>query len=142
MKMILVSSKKGWHLFLYLSYMLAEEKSTRLKRIGHALRLRCPNCGSATVFYKSSFQVGRPKLKETCDKCGYHFVREPGFFKGAILLSLALSAIIGLLLAAAARLLIFGLSDRELILIGLAGAFFTSAYTYRFARILWLSFHV
>ncbi len=121
--------------------MLVEEKPLRSKRIAHALRLRCPNCGKATVFYKTGFAVGRPAIRDACEHCGYHFVRQRGFFRGAILLSLFLSAIVGLLVAAATRLLIFGLSDRDLILVGLAAAFFTSAYTYRFSRILWLSFH-
>jgi len=119
--------------------MLAEEKPTRSKRIAHALRLRCPNCGHATVFYKTGFQVGRPKIKDACGHCGFEFVREPGFFRGAVLLSYILSVFAGILLAALAYLLVFGLSSRDLVLIALAGAFFSSAYTFRFARILWLT---
>lgn len=119
--------------------MLVEEKPSRSKRIAHALRLRCPNCGNATVFYKTGFQVGRPKIKESCDNCGFHFVREPGFFTGAVILSYVMSLLAGVLLASVAKMLVFGLSERDLVLIAIAGAFFTSSYSYRFSRILWLT---
>jgi len=45
------------------------------------LRLRCPACGLG-LLYRSFFQ-----MRDECDYCGLVFVREQGYFVGAIYLN-------------------------------------------------------
>jgi uncharacterized protein (DUF983 family) len=59
-----------------------------LRRVGRALLLRCPNCGSRGVV--------RPlaRVAATCPGCGHRFEREEGYWLGAVLLSTAATVIL------------------------------------------------
>ena len=65
------------------------EKDTRpdlLKTLARGLRLRCPVCGESNVF-RAPFQVRRE-----CPACGALFQREAGFFVGAIMVNVVVTA--------------------------------------------------
>ena len=47
------------------------------------LRKRCPRCGQGKVF-KSYF-----KMNDACSVCGYAFLREPGYWTGAMTVNIA-----------------------------------------------------
>jgi uncharacterized protein (DUF983 family) len=63
--------------------------------LGSLLRQRCPRCGEGRLFEKGL------TLLEHCPVCGLRFVREPGFFLGAMIASyaLAIPILLGLTLA-------------------------------------------
>jgi uncharacterized protein (DUF983 family) len=119
--------------------MLIEQRPSGGTRIKHVLRLRCPNCGSAKVFYKAKYPGARPQMKQVCEHCGYQFNRDEAYFKGAVYLSYGLSIIEGVLAFLLAKLFIFGLSDRDLILIAIGTMLFLGIYNYKIARVWWLS---
>lgn len=48
------------------------------------LRGRCPACGGRGVF------AGLHELKETCPTCGFSFVREEGYWLGAMIVIMGL----------------------------------------------------
>jgi len=61
-----------------------------LRHLLLAMRNRCPCCGEGAV-------VSLPwRTREQCDRCGYRFEREPGYFTGAMYLSYAFGAIVTL----------------------------------------------
>jgi uncharacterized protein (DUF983 family) len=70
------------------------------KRIGNifinVLTEKCPNCGEGQVFEKNAKFFSIPVMKRNCDKCGYRFDREPGYFIGAMYLSYGLAVFEGL----------------------------------------------
>jgi uncharacterized protein (DUF983 family) len=47
-------------------------------RLGHALKLRCPICGSGEMF------SGWFRMNARCRGCGFAFERESGYFLGSI----------------------------------------------------------
>jgi len=53
---------------------------------------KCPKCKSEKIFNKQGslllFKI--PKMHSKCDKCGYLFLKEAGFFFGAMFVSYAL----------------------------------------------------
>jgi uncharacterized protein (DUF983 family) len=53
--------------------------------ISRALRRRCPNCGAAGAF------VGYWTLAPYCPNCGHKFLREPGYWVGAVIFNTALT---------------------------------------------------
>jgi uncharacterized protein (DUF983 family) len=57
-------------------------------RLRAALRLRCPRCGQGPVFR------GWFTMNHFCLECGYVFVREAGFFLGAMYFSYALGTVL------------------------------------------------
>jgi uncharacterized protein (DUF983 family) len=55
------------------------------RRIGWALRRRCPRCGGPGIF--SSYF----RLRDRCPRCGYQFERESGFFTGVYLINYSIT---------------------------------------------------
>lgn len=47
--------------------------------IGRGLRGRCPHCGGRGIF------AGLDELQEACPTCGFSFVREEGYWVGAMI---------------------------------------------------------
>jgi hypothetical protein len=120
--------------------MLIEENPSGIKRVGRILALKCPRCGYAKVFSRAKFPLMRAEMKQICEHCGYKFAeQEEGYFRGAVYLSYGMTLLEGLLAAMLAKVFIFGLSDRDLILIALCAMFFCSAWNYKMARVLWLN---
>ena len=66
--------------------------------VSRAVRRRCPNCGVGKSF------VGYWKLAPHCPRCGHKFMREPGYWVGAVIFNTAL-AIVAFLLTFAVFLL-------------------------------------
>jgi rubredoxin len=119
--------------------MLIEERPGRLNKFARIIRLKCPNCGAAKVFYRAKFPGTRPKMKTTCDVCGYNFDREAGFYKGAVYLSYGMTLVEGFLVFLLAKYLIFGLSLRDLVLISLCAMLFLGVWNYKLARVIWIN---
>jgi uncharacterized protein (DUF983 family) len=115
------------------------ERKKSLSRVGRLLSLKCPKCGQTKVFNRAKFPGARPKIKETCDNCGYRFNKEQGYFRGAVYLSYGLTLLEGVLAIVFAKMFVFGLTDRELILVGVAAMLFFSIWNYKIARVLWLN---
>ena len=57
--------------------------------IKDVLGQRCPRCRLGTIFSRSIWR-GLPKMHERCPVCGLLFVREPGYFLGAMYISFIL----------------------------------------------------
>lgn len=57
-------------------------------RLRAALSLRCPRCGQSPVFR------GWFTMNHFCLECGYRFVREAGFFLGAMYFSYGIGAVV------------------------------------------------
>jgi uncharacterized protein (DUF983 family) len=55
-----------------------------LVHLWRALRLRCPACGERGVFER------RFRVRDACRSCGHRFVREHGYWLGAMIVNLAL----------------------------------------------------
>lgn len=119
------------------------EKVSKFKKIGEILRFRCPNCGTSKVFYKTAFPVvGVPKMKESCEHCGYHFQKEPGFYLGAMYVSYGLAVLEGLIAFLLARNLVFGLNDITLALVTICAILLCAMWNYRLSRVIWMNvFH-
>jgi uncharacterized protein (DUF983 family) len=61
---------------------LKRESPSIIKTLSRCLRLRCPVCGLSSI-------VQRPfKVKHHCPLCAALFMREAGFFVGAILVNI------------------------------------------------------
>lgn len=73
--------------------LMAKEKMKRkrpsiIATLLHCLRLRCPVCGGASI-------VQRPfKIKHHCPACAALFMREEGFFVGAILVNVVTTEVV------------------------------------------------
>ena len=59
--------------------------------IRRALLRRCPNCGGRRIF------LGYWTLAPHCPHCGHKFLREPGYWVGAVIFNTALAIVVFLL---------------------------------------------
>jgi uncharacterized protein (DUF983 family) len=94
-------------------------------------RLRCPSCGEERLFR------GWFRLRSGCEKCGFSFEREPGFYLGSIYVNYGLT---GLLVTAGYLTLYFteATSPDAALWICLAFCLLFPLWFFRYARSLWL----
>lgn len=71
------------------------------QRLWAILRQRCPRCGRGKVF------SGPLTMRAVCPECGYRFVREAGFFLGAMFVSYALASPLLAIITAILQLFVF-----------------------------------
>jgi hypothetical protein len=111
---------------------LRQEGRPVLPTLARAARLRCPACGTRSVF-QSPFRV-RP----FCPACGTIFQREEGFFVGAIMLNVVTTEAV-VMAAAGLYLLLFPGSDEPLLPFLFAVALLFPCAFYHHAWSLWLA---
>ncbi len=58
---------------------------------------KCPKCRKGDMFKKNVPIFNFPVMHDTCEKCNYHFDREPGYFIGAMYISYALAVLQGII---------------------------------------------
>jgi len=105
------------------------------QRIWAALHLCCPRCGKGPVFR------GWLTMNHFCLECGYKFVREAGFFLGAMYFSYAMGSV--LLAFFTAILAIFVVPDWPLwIILGPASLLLLPfiPMIFRYSRVFWFHF--
>jgi uncharacterized protein (DUF983 family) len=95
-----------------------------------ALRLRCPVCGQAPMF-RSWFS-----RYEECPRCGWRFMREEGYFTGAMAINLVVTELV--LCALAIGLIVAGLPIPLDIVIGIGVALLISLGGWPYSQSLWV----
>lgn len=116
------------------------EKIPVYRKAGQILRLRCPLCGEATVFYKMKYPViGSPEMRESCPNCGYQFHRQPNYYQGVAYVSYGLAIVEGVIVFLLSKYLVFGLNTFQQVLVALIGMMLLAMWNYRLARVIWLN---
>ncbi len=68
------------------------------------METRCPKCRLGGIFRDSIFKIYRlrlPRMNERCPACNFKFMREPGYFLGAMYISYGLGLLIIILIGTA-----------------------------------------
>ena len=93
---------------------------------------RCPNCLQGRVF------SGLIKMNPQCPVCGHEFVREQGYFQGAMYVSYGLGILLMLLLTSA--LLLILPPHSEVLALVIATPIFLALVPmmFRYSRIIWM----
>jgi len=116
------------------------EKISKIDKVAQIARLKCPNCGKAKVFYPNKVPFfGIPKMRETCEACGYRFDREPGYFLGAMYVSYGLAVFEGIVAFVLAKFLVYGLSALSLALITVGAIMFFAMWNFKMSRVIWMN---
>lgn len=68
--------------------MSSPEPATRGVALGRGFRGACPHCGGRGIF------AGFTELKPACPSCGFSFVREEGYWVGAMTVIMAIVLIV------------------------------------------------
>ena len=56
---------------------------------------KCPKCRKGYVFKQNVSVLNLPVMNDVCEKCNYHFEREPGYFIGAMYISYGFAVLQG-----------------------------------------------
>lgn len=99
--------------------------------VWRALRLRCPVCGQAPMF-RSWFA-----RNEECPRCGWRFMREEGYFTGAMAINLVVTELV--LFALAIGLIVYRVPIALDIVIGIVVALLVSLVGWPFSQSLWVA---
>lgn len=111
----------------------ATARTSILRRLGAIVRQRCPRCLEGRVFR------GTIAMNDTCPQCGYVFLKEQGYFQGAMYLSYGMGVLIMFALAG-----LFSLFTRLEVALAIAvPVFFVLVpVVWRYSRVLWLHANV
>ena len=101
--------------------------------MGRGLRLRCPACGQGVLF-QSMF-----KMHDECSHCGMVFMREQGYFIGAIYVNVIVTESL-IFLAYLICLFMLPAADQTIYTVLFVLALIIPLVFYRHARSIWLSF--
>ena len=58
---------------------------------------KCPKCGEGYVFKQNVSLLNLPIMNDVCEKCNYHYDREPGYFLGAMYISYGFAVLQGII---------------------------------------------
>ncbi|KQS47775.1 MAG: DUF983 domain-containing protein [Flavobacterium lindanitolerans] len=104
----------------------------------NVIQNKCPHCGKGKVFKTNGnpFLFQMPEMHPECSECGHKFVKEPGFFFGAMYVSYALA--VGEMVATffISRLFVTSLVHSLLFIV--AAAFLLCTINFRYSRLLWI----
>jgi uncharacterized protein (DUF983 family) len=101
-------------------------------RLRAIARQRCPHCLEGHVF------AGPIRMKERCTLCGHEFMREQGYFQGAMYLSYGLGLILLGILATATLFLLPSHSPVMALVISIPAFLALVPVMFRYSRIIWM----
>lgn len=108
-------------------------KVSRGQIVARGLTLRCPNCGS-----RSLFEAGRPlRLNRQCPNCQLPFERDEGSFLGAIALNYGITTV-AFLMPVLVGYLLSWYSGLTASIVALIGSLLVPLLIYRPSRSWWL----
>lgn len=110
---------------------------SRPSRLGAIIAQRCPVCLTGPMF------AGLFRMWEVCPTCGHRFMREPGFFQGAMYVSYSMGLVTFLLLLLFCQ---YRLAPR----IGLTAAYLLAfalqlclvPILWRYSRVIWAHLNI
>ncbi|MPZ69140.1 MAG: DUF983 domain-containing protein [Actinobacteria bacterium] len=105
--------------------------------VARGLRKRCPRCGGKGIFRSWG------QLKDACPTCGYTFVREEGYWVGAVIVNTAVAMVSFFVLFIGTILLTLPDIPWALLLgIALGSMGLIPVVFYPTSKTLWMSLHV
>jgi uncharacterized protein (DUF983 family) len=104
-----------------------------INTLGRCLLLRCPVCGKASII-QSPF-----KIKHHCPTCAALFMREAGFFVGAILINVVTTELV-ILAFYLLSLVVFGFDYRWVLTVLFTAALLFPVAFYHHSWSIWLGF--
>jgi uncharacterized protein (DUF983 family) len=112
--------------------VFVKKRPSIISTLLRCLRLRCPVCGESPI-------VQRPfKIKHHCPSCDALFMREAGFFVGAILINVVTTEAVILLVYVVCLLL--GLNYEIILAVLFATALLFPVIFYHHSWSIWLAF--
>lgn len=111
-------------------------------KLSSIFSLTCPACRTGALFPNSSlFFDFSFKMNSRCPHCNESFIREPGFYYGAMFISYIFSAFFSLLFAGI-LILIFDIDWKLVIAMLILVMILTFAYLFKVSRSIWIHFFV
>lgn len=109
-----------------------------MSTIADILKGSCPNCGKTHIFKTKGnpFLFRMPRMKDSCEVCGYSYHKETGFYFGAMYVSYGF--VVVQLIAVMIIGFAFSLSYMDMFIATFILTFALWTYNYKYARIIWL----
>ncbi len=98
---------------------------------------KCPNCNEGNLFPNNNFFDFKFQVNKSCSQCNEDFVREPGFYYGAMFLSYIISAFFSLSICGIC-IIVLGIEWKMSIFILCCILALLFVFLFRFSRSLWI----
>lgn len=110
-----------------------------MNRVQACLSSKCPNCQSGNVYKKKEgFSMALPKMNENCPECGHKFLKEPGFFYGAMYVSYALAMATTIATFVICQFFFEKAFEIEMFYIISAAVVLSSWHNFKYSRVIWM----
>jgi len=111
------------------------------KRLYSILNSKCPRCHEGDFYVcKNPYHLKElGKNHEKCDKCGYKYEKEPGFFFGAMYVSYGISIAFSVSIAVAILVLFPSASYKVYLTAILVGLIALMPISFRLSRVVWMN---
>lgn len=114
---------------------------TSMGLITSILTLRCPRCRKGKLFTQPFNYTNAFSMPKQCPECNLVYIREPGFFYGAMFISYGITAwlffVIGMIMTFG-----FGIDFNTALVVILIVAVLLFVYSFRVARSVWIHIFV
>lgn len=105
--------------------------------LGHAMRRRCPVCGSGKPF------TGWFRMTPECPNCAYRYEREDGYWVGAMIVNMAVTEVLfGIVFVAAAVASWPDVPWVPLLVMGAAMNVLIPTFFYPFSKTIWVALDI
>lgn len=110
-----------------------------MNRFKACLSSKCPNCEVGNVYKKKAgVSFSLPEMNENCSNCGHKFLKEPGFFYGAMYVSYALAMAITIATFVVCQFFFEKAFDIRMFYIISAVVVLSSWHNYKYSRMIWM----
>lgn len=137
-------SELSYHkILLFLFHLIISPKFVLLNNkkmiVADIVLNKCPRCKEGLVFQNSNlFAYKAIKMNTKCPHCQYGFIKEPGFYWGAMYVSYGLSTLEGIIAYIICRLCGMEAFDPINLYIVIATMLLFAPLNYRLSRLVWL----
>lgn len=110
-----------------------------MSRIQSCIRAKCPSCESGEVYQKrKGISFSLPVMNENCSECGHKFLKEPGFFQGAMYVSYGLAMAITIATFILCQFFFEKTFEIEMFYVISGVVILSSWQNYKYSRIIWM----
>ncbi len=102
---------------------------------------KCPKCNASDMYESPAFSMRKPfEMKQKCDKCGFDYFPEPGYYYGSMFISYIWTGWLCLFFVGILHWYFkYSIGFSFSVLIAFLALIFV--YSFRISRGIWLAFH-
>jgi uncharacterized protein (DUF983 family) len=106
-------------------------------------KFKCPHCQEGKFFVSHVYDLRKVgDVRESCDRCGVHYSKEPGFYFGAMYVAYAIGVALFVALWVSFNLFFDYVSTGVQIIVIVLATVFLSPFIFALSKIIWANMFI